>query len=303
MLWHIARNHRGVFFDPGRQDDAAEALLADIRPLGTIASKGTAPNTPPRTSLRLLRRRTPRARTYRSLAHFNSNESMPVEEWPLKQTLRRPDMFGSDLLTSKREICARTCGAPDSVEYDGSIYIRNIDDYGHVTKYYSRRDGEDLRFLHRDMFQDHQRRKKGKDWKIPGGMHIHHRNGDALTNYIGNFEMLTENEHDRVHAEGIPAIEYPDTIGQQYICETCPHRIKRRPPAAIVHPDDTRRHPRRARELILKEATPENVRRLEEHGVVWDSRPARLDGGAGRFTTKYAEMADRVRALFPDMLA
>lgn len=43
MLWHIVRNHRAVFFDPGRHDDAAAALLADIRALGTIIS-GEAPS-------------------------------------------------------------------------------------------------------------------------------------------------------------------------------------------------------------------------------------------------------------------
>ncbi|MET3436774.1 hypothetical protein [Sphingomonas sp. 1185] len=47
MLWHIARNHRAVFFDSGRHDDAAEALLADIHPLGTIISEEAASNGSP----------------------------------------------------------------------------------------------------------------------------------------------------------------------------------------------------------------------------------------------------------------
>jgi len=44
MLWRNARNHRAVFFDPGRHDDAAAALLADIHPLGTIISEEAASN-------------------------------------------------------------------------------------------------------------------------------------------------------------------------------------------------------------------------------------------------------------------
>jgi len=47
MLWHIARNHRAVFFDPGRHDDAAEALLAGIRALGTIISEEAPSNGSP----------------------------------------------------------------------------------------------------------------------------------------------------------------------------------------------------------------------------------------------------------------
>ncbi|MDQ1157967.1 hypothetical protein QE385_002294 [Sphingomonas sp. SORGH_AS 950] len=47
MLWHIARNHRAVFFDPDRHADDAETLLADIRPLGTIVLEEAASNGSP----------------------------------------------------------------------------------------------------------------------------------------------------------------------------------------------------------------------------------------------------------------
>ena len=171
-----------------------------------------------------------------------------------------------------------------------------------MTKYYSRRDGSKHQFLHRDMFQDHRRRRDGKSWTIPSGMHVHHANGDALTNFTRNFEMVTEDEHDSIHAAGILAMEHPDTVGQQYICEACPRRIKRQAPTPCVHPDDTRQQRRRPRELFLRNATAENVQLLEDQGVVWASRPDRLEDGVGRFTTMHVEMADRVRTLFPDML-
>lgn len=211
-------------------------------------------------------------------------------------------MFDSDRLIGRRDFCARTCEAPDEVEYGGALYTRHADDRRNTTKYYSRRDGDKVRFLHRDMFQEHRRGWKGKDWTIPGGMHVHHANGDALTNYTKNFDMVTEDEHNAIHVAGILAIEHPNTVGQQYVCETCPRRIRRQTPVPSVHPDDTRQHRRRPRELLLKEATPANVRFLEEHGVAWASRPTRLHGGVERFTTMQVEMADRVRTLFPDML-
>lgn len=81
----------------------------------------------------------------------------------------------------------------ESVTYDGANWIRYPESSRRSDRVYFKGiiDGE-LRYLHRHVWEKHH-------GPIPEGYHVHHRDGDALNNDIGNLEIVTPKDHIEEH--------------------------------------------------------------------------------------------------------
>jgi len=158
----------------------------------------------------------PWRRAYRGCAHWRRGHDaqgvatchrLPVDFDALRyycNAMRRwssnPQHAESPVLGGRSWVgdCGGFMGRRESVELDGVLYWRRLDDEERAHRVYFKRHPGDAAKHGAEMYY-HRALWVREHGAIPSGAHVHHLDFDPLNNSVGNLSVISASDHSRLH--------------------------------------------------------------------------------------------------------